>query len=55
MDPVKVETEMMKIVPEAKWTHFGHLMIDHGRAVCDAKRPRCTECPVAALCPKKLG
>lgn len=51
-DPVKVEMEMMKIVPESKWTEFGHLMISHGRAICVARKPLCSKCPVSSYCPK---
>lgn len=51
-DPAKVEHEMMEIVPQPKWTDFGHLMISHGRAICQARKPLCSECPVASYCPK---
>lgn len=51
-DPVKVEHEMMKVVPQEDWTDFGHLMISHGREVCTARRANCEECPIARLCPK---
>jgi endonuclease-3 len=51
-DPEKVETRMMKIVPEDDWTLFSHLLIHHGRAICTAKRALCEECPLARYCPK---
>lgn len=51
-DPVKVEHELMEIVPREKWTEFGHLMISHGRAICQARSPKCDECPVSSYCPK---
>ena len=51
-DPVKVEHEMMEIVPRTDWTLYAHLLIDHGRAICTARRAKCEECPIARLCPK---
>lgn len=51
-DPVKVELEMMEFVPQAEWTLFSHLLIDHGRKICMARRPLCEGCPVARYCPK---
>ncbi|MGD0484884.1 MAG: endonuclease III [Gemmatimonadales bacterium] len=50
-DPVKIEQDLMALVPRSQWTLFPHLLIHHGRAVCIARRPRCGECPVADLCP----
>lgn len=50
-DPVKVERDLMKLVPREEWTRFSHTLIHHGRATCVARRPRCDECPVADLCP----
>ncbi len=51
-DPVKIERELMRIVPRADWGRFPHLLIWHGRRICDARRPRCEECPLALdLCP----
>ena len=51
-NPVKVEDEMMEYVPQEDWTHYGHLLIAHGRAICTARSPQCEECPVSRLCPK---
>ena len=51
-DPVKVEHQMMEIVPREDWTHYAHLLISHGRAICTARRAYCEECPIARLCPK---
>ena len=51
-DPVKVEHELMEIVPKEDWTLYAHLMIDHGRAICTARRAYCEECPLIRLCPK---
>jgi len=53
-DPVKIEQELMEIVPRADWTWFSHTLILHGRAVCIARRPRCAECVINRLCPSSL-
>jgi endonuclease-3 len=50
-DAVKIETDLIAIIPREEWTLFPHLMIHHGRAVCIARRPRCAECVLADLCP----
>lgn len=50
-DAVKIEQDLMKIIAREDWIVFSHLMIDHGRAVCIARRPRCSECPISAYCP----
>jgi endonuclease III len=50
-DPVRIERDLMKLVPRADWARFPHLMIWHGRRVCDARRPRCEDCVVNDLCP----
>jgi endonuclease-3 len=50
-DPVKVERDLVKLVPRADWARFPHLMIWHGRRVCDARKPRCEDCVIVDLCP----
>lgn len=50
--PEKIEKALVKLVPRAEWALFSHLLIHHGRAVCDARLSRCAECRLAALCPK---
>lgn len=50
-DPVKIENDLQKIVPPEAWGHVTHLLIDHGRAVCIARRPRCEICVINGLCP----
>ena len=50
-DPVKIERDLQRIVPRADWPRFPHLLIWHGRRVCDARRPRCEDCVLADLCP----
>jgi endonuclease III len=52
-DPVKVEQEMMGLFPRDRWTMLAHLLIFHGRRVCDAKVPRCGECTLADVCPSR--
>jgi endonuclease-3 len=49
-DPVKVEFEMMEIIEQADWTLSNHLLIDHGRAVCQARKPRCEDCVARSFC-----
>ncbi len=50
-DPVKVERDLCAVVPQAKWTSLGHQLIWHGRRVCSALRPACTQCSLAPSCP----
>ena len=50
-DPVKIERDLVRLVPRADWGRFPHLLIWHGRRVCDARRPCCQECVVNDLCP----
>jgi endonuclease-3 len=50
-DPVKIESDLQKVVPRPDWARFPHLLIWHGRRVCDARRPRCEDCVVEDLCP----
>jgi endonuclease III len=52
-DPVKVEQELMTLFARDRWTMLAHLLIFHGRRVCDAKNPRCGECALAELCPSR--
>src|SRR5262249_59303039 len=51
-NPVKIERDLMQLIPKKEWTMFGHHMIYHGRRVCKARRPRCDECAVSRWCPK---
>ena len=50
-DPVKIERELQRVVPRPDWARFPHLLIWHGRRVCDARRPLCEECVLEDLCP----
>lgn len=50
-DAVKIEKDLMKVWPPDRWTMFSHFMVFHGRAVCTARSPKCSQCPVRDLCP----
>ena len=50
-DAVKVEFDLMPLIPEKRWAHTSHLLIQHGRNCCTARSPDCPRCPVKALCP----
>ncbi len=50
-DPVKIERDLVRVVPRADWARFPHLVIWHGRRVCIARKPRCAGCVLADLCP----
>ncbi len=50
-DPVKIERELMEIIPKKDWIDYSHLLIHHGRAICIARRPKCQDCPLNKLCP----
>jgi endonuclease III len=50
-DPLKVETALMPLFPRPQWTMLSHLLIWHGRQVCDARLPRCASCTLRPICP----
>src|SRR5213592_594167 len=50
-DPVKIERDLMALVPRPQWSVFSHMLILHGRTVCIARRPRCEACVLSDLCP----
>jgi endonuclease-3 len=50
-DPVKIESDLMPILPREDWTRFALLLQDHGRKICKARKPECAVCVVADLCP----
>lgn len=50
-DPVKIEQDLMKLIPQDDWTLISHLLILHGRKICIARRPQCSLCVLANLCP----
>jgi endonuclease-3 len=51
--PQKVEQELIKILPQSRWIGFSHQIIHHGRAVCDARKPKCDRCNLEQLCTAK--
>ena len=52
-EPEVIERELNAILPKKQWIDFSHRLIAHGRATCDALRPRCSGCPLKALCPRQ--
>jgi endonuclease-3 len=50
--PEKIEEDLMAILPQGEWIFMGHALIWHGRRICHAKKPRCTECAVERICQK---
>ena len=50
--PDKAEQELMRLFPQIDWRYLSHALILHGRKVCNARKPRCTDCPLAKVCPK---
>ncbi|HEY3295426.1 MAG TPA: endonuclease III [bacterium] len=51
-DAVKIEQDLMKLLPQEQWILFSHAMILHGRQICAARKPKCAECPMESFCPK---
>lgn len=49
-DPVRIEQDLMNVIPQTKWTEFSHQIIHHGRALCVARNPKCAECPLENIC-----
>jgi len=49
-DPVKIEQDLIKIIPQNRWILFSHQIIHHGRALCIARKPRCAECKLDPVC-----
>ena len=50
-DPVRIEQDLMRLFPQESWALLAHLLIWHGRRICEAKKPRCEQCPLADICP----
>jgi endonuclease-3 len=53
-DPEKIEQDLMRLIPKERWFDFTYVLIEHGRKVCVARRPKCEICPVNHLCPSSL-
>jgi endonuclease III len=53
-DPDKIEQDLMRLIPNDRWFDFTYVLIEHGRNVCVARRPKCEICPVNHLCPASL-
>ncbi len=51
-DPVKIEADLTQLIPRQQWVAFSHRMIQHGRSLCVARKPKCPACPLGAICPK---
>ncbi len=54
-DAIKVEQELMQKIPRQDWFDLSHLLIYHGRAICDARKPLCVQCTLVALCPSAFA
>jgi endonuclease-3 len=52
-DPVKIERDLMDLLPRELWFRGSYILINHGRSICNARRPLCEECPVTDICPRK--
>ncbi len=51
IDAVKIEQDLMQIIPREEWTLWSHLLIAHGRAICQARKPKCDQCSLLPYCP----
>lgn len=51
-NPEQIERDLMELLPSASWVNFSHRLIHHGRRICIARRPKCSECPLLTLCPR---
>ena len=54
-NPVKIEQDLIKLLPQVDWENFSIRIIYHGRAVCKARKPNCVDCQLAHLCPSKIA
>ena len=53
-DAVKIEQDLMKLIPQKEWTNFSHRIIAHGRTICIARKPKCAQCALNELCPSAV-
>ena len=49
-DPVKVERDLMSLIPQERWISFAHQLIHHGRQICEARKPKCADCSLETSC-----
>jgi endonuclease III len=54
-DPVTIEQDLIRLFPRHQWTMLSHLLIEHGRTICDARTPKCAQCVVSDLCPSSTA
>lgn len=54
-NPIQIERDLMKLLPQPEWENFSISLIYHGRAICNARKPNCSECALSHLCPSFLG
>ncbi len=54
LDPDKIERDLMKLVPRRDWLDFNSMLVNHGRKVCQARKPRCPDCSLRSLCPSAV-
>jgi len=54
-DPEKIERDLLALVPRDDWLDFNYMLVNHGRAICQARAPKCPECPLRELCPSARG
>jgi endonuclease-3 len=50
--PEKIEQDLLRLVPREFWLDFNYMLVNHGRAVCQARKPKCPVCRLASLCPR---
>jgi endonuclease-3 len=50
-NPIQIERDLMKLIPQPEWENWSIRLIYHGRAVCNARKPQCADCAIAHLCP----
>lgn len=53
-DTARIEQDLMKCIPKSEWTNYGHRMVAHGRALCTARNPKCTQCLLQRICKKGM-
>lgn len=51
-DAVRIEQDLMELIPKKEWIDFSHRMIHHGRRICTARKPKCDQCPLGDICPR---